>query len=554
MGQILGTLMVAKDITERKRLETAERDQFFLAAIVSTAEDVIVSKDLNGVVTSWNRAAEKLFGYTAEEMIGRPISILIPPEHFNEEPRILERIRRGERIENYETIRVRKDGRLIHIGLTVSPMMDSLGRIIGASKIARDITSQKQAEMKWAEALRQEQVLKTQAEEARRHAEEANRAKDEFLATISHELRTPMSAIIGWSRMLMSGVLTPERQELAVKTIDRNARAQAQLIEDLLDISRIISGKLRIEFKPVDLEGVITAAVEAVQPTADAKGVRIKTVSGANAGPVLGDAQRLQQVLWNLLSNAIRFTPSGGCVQVDLERSGSHAELRVTDTGIGINAEFLPRVFERFAQGDSSITRSYGGLGMGLAIVKSLVELHGGIVAASSAGEGQGAVFTIRLPINTVWQGVKQRQTIQRAQLEEALTDNHELVGLKILIVDDEPDTCELLRFVFTECGAIVETAKNAEEALRLFDLWQPELLISDIAMPEIDGYELIRIIRKDRQSDIPAVALTALARIESRMRALSAGFQMHVPKPVEPGEVVRIVSGLVGLVDRGPK
>jgi len=545
LGHVIGASKIARDITDRRRWETAEAAQSFLGALVESAEDAIISKTLDGIVTSWNPAAEKLYGYAAEEMVGKPISILIPPDHPDEEPQILERIRRGERIQHYETKRIHKSGRLIDIALTISPIKDSLGRIFGVSKIARDISEQKRAEAREREVLRQ-------AQEAKRLAEEASRAKDDFLATISHELRTPMTAILGWTQMLLGGQVGPEAQKRAIETIDRNARSQAQLIEDLLDISRITSGRLRIEFKLVDLAAVIAAAVEAVRPAAEAKRIRLQTILGAGAGPILGDAERLQQVVWNLLSNAIRFTPAKGFVHIELKRSESQVELRITDNGIGIRQDFLPNIFERFSQADSSITRSHGGLGMGLAIVKSLVELHGGVIFAASAGEGLGATFTVKLPMSAVRHDPRQKPS-QKRSLDAIFTEHHELVGMKILVVDDERDTCELLRFVFNECGAIVEVANSASEALELFDKFQPDILVSDIGMPNTDGYELIRAIRGQRASRIPAVALTAMARIEDRIKVLNAGYQMHVPKPVEPVELISIVSSLAGLVDRRP-
>jgi PAS domain S-box-containing protein len=540
---ISGVFVIAANVAETKRMERAELDQLFLSAIVSSADDAIVSKDLNGVVTSWNKAAEKLFGYTSDEMIGQPIARLIPVDHPNEEPEILARIRRGERIAHYETQRVRKDGRMIDVSLTVSPIKDSLGRVIGASKIARDISEQKRAVVREREALRE-------AQQARRHAEEASRTKDEFLATISHELRTPMTAIVGWSHLLLSGQLGPELQQKAFETIDRNARSQAQLIEDLLDISRIVSGKLRVDFKPVELQPVVLAAIEAVRPSAEAKRVRLQTRLEPEINPILGDAERLQQVVWNLLSNAIRFTPSGGWVKVELRRDEKEIELRVSDNGIGIRAEFLPNIFDRFTQADSSITRAQGGLGMGLAIVKSLVELHGGVVSAYSAGEGHGAVFTIRVPVTPARHDLAPGLPPSRTTAETAL-HCPELVGVKILVVDDEQDTCEMLRFIFNQAGAVVETADSAETALEAFDRWKPEILVSDIGLPHVDGYALIRNIRHQRHSAIPAVALTAMARIDDRIKALNAGYQMHVAKPVDPRELISIVAGLAGLVDR---
>jgi len=333
IGRIVGASKITRDITERKRWQKAEAAESFLGALVESAEDAILSKNLDGVITSWNAAAEKLFGYTPPEIIGKPVTILIPEDHPDEEVQILKRIRRGERIQHYETRRRRKDGSIIEVAQTISPIRDNLGRVIGVSNVTRDITERKLAERREHDAL-------LQAQEARRQAEEASRAKDDFLATISHELRTPMTAIVGWSRMMMTGELSPDRLQQAIQTIDRNARSQAQLIEDLLDISRIVSGRLRVEFKPVDLAGVIALAVEAVRPAAEAKRIRVQTVISSGAGPILGDADRLQQVIWNLLSNAIRFTPKEGFIQIELQRIESQVELRVTDSGIGIAPEF----------------------------------------------------------------------------------------------------------------------------------------------------------------------------------------------------------------------
>jgi PAS domain S-box-containing protein len=546
LGRIIGVSKIARDITERRRLQRAEVAESFLGALVESAEDAIISKTLDGIVTNWNPAAERLYGYTAAEMIGQPIMILIPSDHSDEEGEILRRLRRGERIQHYETQRRRKDGRIIEVSQTISPIRDSLGRAIGISNITRDVTDQKAAE-------RRERAALLEAQEAKRQAEEANRAKDEFLATVSHELRTPMTAIIGWSRMLITGQLSLERQQKAIEIIDRNARAQAQLIEDLLDVSRIVSGRLRIEFNPVDLGNVIAAAVEAARPAAEAKRIRVQTILSSGAGPVRGDADRLQQVIWNLLSNAIRFTPEDGFIRIELQRSESQVELRISDNGIGIKPDFLPHMFERFTQADPSITRHSGGLGMGLAIVKSLVELHGGVVTASSNGEGKGSTFTVKLPISPARQKSGEPPTAEKPVLPAALKEGHELVGLKILVVDDEEDTCELLRFVFNETGAIVETANTPEKGLELFDSWQPDVIVSDIGMPKVDGYQFIRIIRNQRHSRVPAIALTAMSRIEDRLKALTAGYQMHVSKPVEPVELISIVTSLAGLVNRRP-
>jgi len=545
-GIVHSVLCLVREIPGRTELQQAERDQLFLASIISSANDAIVSKSLDGIITSWNAAAERIFGYTAEEMIGQSVLKLIPSKFQDEEPQILARIRRGELIDHYQSERVAKDGRTIPVSLTISPIKDRKGRIIGASKIARDITESKRAEEREREILRQAQEAKQQADQARRQAEEANLAKDEFLAMISHELRTPLTAILGWTRMLVNGQVPPDQHQKAFEIIDRNARSQAQLIEDLLDVSRIISGKLRIDFKPVDFNKIIAAAVDALLPAAEAKEIQIESRVGANSGPLVGDAERLQQVAWNLLSNAIKFTPRHGLVQIGVQKIDSQMELRVTDNGIGISSEFLPRVFDRFSQSDTSLTRSHGGLGMGLAIVKSLVELHGGVISVTSAGEGQGATFIIRLPISALRGDSLRLPASKRPVIH--LRQNDSLRGIRLLVVDDEPDTCAMLLYVLNQCGAIVKTANRVEEALAVFDSWQPDMLISDIGLPDVDGYDFIRTIREKRKSRIPAIALTAMARVEDRLKALTAGYQMHVSKPVEPSELVTIVSSLVGL------
>jgi PAS domain S-box-containing protein len=527
-------------------LQSPEIAKYWLAAIIESAQDAIISKTLEGIITSWNQGAERLFGYTAEEIIGKPITILIPPDRMDEEPGILAKIRSGARVEHYETVRVRKDGSLVDISLTISPIRGADGTIIGASKIARDITERRRAEARAQEALKQAQA-------ARKQAEEASRLKDEFLAVISHELRTPMTAVLGWVRLLRDGRLDDAYINKALETIDRNARSQAQLIEDLLDISRIVSGKMHLEIKTLKPSSVIAAAVDAIRPAAEAKNIRLQLIIDPSAGPVAGDYERLQQVVWNLLSNAVKFTSHGGRVEVRVERVGPNVGIKVSDTGMGIKPEFLPHVFERFSQADSSITRAHGGLGMGLAIVKSIIELHGGTVRAESPGDEQGAAFIVVLPVREA-----PRQTAHPEIMESEMPSSSslecppELAGLRVLVVDDEMDSCEMVGTSFEQCGAKVKIATSAAAALAQMDEWLPDVLIGDISMPEMDGYELIRQIRlREPQSggEIPAVALTAMVRIEDRMKALTAGYQMHVAKPVELSELRAIVAGLVSVV-----
>jgi signal transduction histidine kinase/ActR/RegA family two-component response regulator len=398
-------------------------------------------------------------------------------------------------------------------------------------------------------------------------SQESSRLKDEFLATMSHELRTPLNAILGWANLLSRGSLDEESAADALETIERNARSQVRLIEDLMDVSSIITGKLRLDVRPVALADVVEAATDAVRPAAQAKNIRLQVLLDPQAGPVSGDPERLQQVIWNLLSNALKFTPKGGRVQVRLERINSHVEITVSDNGQGISAEFLPHVFDRFRQADSTITRNVGGLGLGLSIVRQLVELHGGTVHVVSPGEGQGTTFTVSLPITAVHKaemgrstdtgsGANQERVHPRAGGRVALDCPPELKGLKVLVVDDEIDARELIVAVLQQCDSCVTAVTSVEEALKAIDREQPDILISDIGMPGEDGYRLIKKVRAlppQQGGRIPAVALTAYARAEDRIKALAAGFQMHTPKPVEPAELAAIMASLSHWRDNIP-
>jgi CheY-like chemotaxis protein len=412
----------------------------------------------------------------------------------------------------------------------------------------RDFTERKQAEDERNQLLAREQ-------EARATAEAANRLKDEFLATLSHELRSPLNAMLGWTRLLNSRKFDEATTARAMQTIERSAKSQAQLVEDLLDVSRIIQGKLRLNVRPVELVSVIEAAIETVRPAAQAKEISLQSVLDPAAGPVAGDFDRLQQVVWNLLSNAIKFTPKQGRVMVRLERVNSHIEVTVTDSGKGINPEFVPYVFERFRQADSSSTRVYSGLGLGLAIVRQLLELHGGTVRAYSEGEGKGATFTIKLPLMPVhvkpYLGDRVHPTVE---LGVPFDNPPTLNGVRVLIVDDEVDSRELLVAALEECEAQVFAVASASEALKAVSQFQPDVLVSDIGMPLEDGYSLICKVRQlsaEQGGEIPAIALTAYARAEDRMKAIASGFQMHIPKPVEPAELVTVVAS---LAKRTPK
>lgn len=388
--------------------------------------------------------------------------------------------------------------------------------------------------------------------QARLQAEQANRLKDEFLATLSHELRTPLNAILGWSQMLKSRKTSEIETEKALSIIERSARAQNQLIDDLLDVSRIITGKLRLNVRAVDLTNTITAAVDAARPAAEAKGIRLQILLDPQAEPISGDPDRLQQIVWNILSNAVKFTPKGGRVQVRLERVNSHVEIVISDTGKGIEKEFLPHVFDRFRQSDGSMTRRHGGLGLGLAIVRQLVELHGGQVSVSSEGDGQGATFTVSLPVLPVRREPESKVPRVHPAAQNSLANDcpPELADLRILLVDDEADSRELLTVVLESCRAVVTAAGSAAEALEKFQQAKFDIFISDIGMPGEDGFSLIGKIRNlpnERGGGIPAIALTAYARAEDRVQALRSGFQMHLAKPVESTELVAAVANLAG-------
>jgi PAS domain S-box-containing protein len=865
-----------------------------LAAIVESSDDIIIGKSLEGIITSWNRGAEKIYGYMAAEVTGRHISILAPPERYQEMEEILEKIRRGERVDHSNTVRVRKDGRRIDIALTVSPIKDTDGKIIGASTIARNITEQKRREqadrflaeastalassldyettlataaqlavphfadwcsvdmanedgtvsrlavahvdpkkIAWAHEIQQRyppdpaephgvhNVLRTgtsefypdipeellvqgardaehlelirqigfrsamvvplkargrtlgvitfvNAESNRHHtkedlalaedlanraalavdnahlyrveqqtrlaaertsdrltrlqavttvlsqsltsqqvasavieqgmkslnayagtvaivndsetefeivaslgfpqevvekwrrfplnapvaiadavreklpviignvaewidrypalgplssitgskalvafplvvkgrtigalglsfleaqnfsdedsafmlalaqqcaqalerarlyeaerrlrteAEEANRIKDEFLATVSHELRTPLTAIVGWSSMLKISKFDEKTTAHAIETIERNAKAQTEIIEDLLDVSRIITGKLRLQPGLVQLDSVIASALDAIRPTAETRGIEIKSNIDQGASVVWGDAARLQQVMWNLLTNAVKFNAKGGSVEVRLQRVNSHVQIVVSDTGQGIAQEFLPFVFERFRQADGTITRAHGGLGLGLAIVRHLVELHGGTIYAESEGVGRGASFTVDIPVRAV-QDVERKPEQLHAAIEEAaaIECSPMLENVRVLVVDDEADARSVLTAIIERCGAKVMAVASTGKALEALNSFKPDVLMSDIGIPGEDGYALIRKVRAltpEQGGKIPAVALTAYAREEDRMRALLAGYQSHVAKPVNPVELIAVLTGLAGLIER---
>jgi signal transduction histidine kinase/CheY-like chemotaxis protein len=407
---------------------------------------------------------------------------------------------------------------------------------------AADLIERHQAHAEREELLKSERL-------ARAESERAAQLKDDFLATLSHELRTPLNAILGWTQLIRTGSADPKRVLRGIEVIERNARAQAQLIGDLLDLSRIITGKLRLNVQRVELSGIIDAALEAVRPAAEARGIQLHREIEPITQPVHGDGGRLQQILWNLLSNAVKFTPEGGRVQVVLSRAGSQVEIRVSDTGSGIHADFLPYVFERFRQADASATREHGGLGIGLALVKQLTELHGGEVRAASDGAAKGSTFTVKLPLAILpAKDEDLRQQPRAPAWMSASVDESapHLKGIKVLAVDDEPDTLEVIQRILEDRGAEVTTIRTAEEALAALDGEQFDILLSDIGMPKRDGYDFIVEVRK-RGVKAPATAVTAYARSEDRARALLSGYQAHLTKPVEPAELLATVASLSG-------
>jgi len=648
-----------------------------MAALVESSDDAIIGKDLDGIVQSWNGGAQRMYGYTAEEIIGRPITLLIPPDRQDEEQRILATLRRGEPVVHLETVRLAKDGRLIEVSISSSPIHDASGKVIGASKIARDVTERRRIERDLAQqrewfqvtlasigdavittdrsgtvtfmnpvaerltgwtaaeaegrdlgdvfriidesthepidncchkvlrsgkpiglaehtvliardgserpidenaapirtgegpvagvvlvfhdvserrkAEREREDLLESERSARGDAERANRLKDDFVATLSHELRTPLAAILGWTQMLRHDAAEPGALSRGIDVIERNTRLQAQLISDLLDVSSIASGKMRIDLTLVNLPALVEHAIETVKPVADAKNIAIDLVGDAMIEPIPGDPARLQQVVCNLLSNALKFSPKGSRVLVALAHNDEFARITVSDRGAGISADFLPHLFDRFRQADASTTRRHGGLGLGLAIVKQLVEMHRGTVSARSEGTGKGSTFVVTLPLDT-GREPSDRPSRQAAAQEDAPARLH---GLKVIVVEDEPDARELVERLLSEAGCQVVAVESAGAALAALACERPDLLVSDIGLPDEDGYSLIQRIRRleiEQSGALPAIALTAFARSADRTRALRAGFQAHLVKPVDPAELLAVVGSFAGIVPRRPE
>lgn len=550
---------VTMDITDRKRADEALRQsEARLRSILDTAADGIITIDERGRITGANHAAERLFGYTLQDMLGQNVKMLMPNPYRDEHDGYLRNyFRTGvKKIIGIgrEVVGQRKDGSTFPMYLAVSEVVLGDRRIF--TGLVHDISERKRYEAELRQA-------KETADAARAEAERANRMKDEFLATLSHELRTPLNAMLGWARLLRSDNLDTETQLEAVEAIERNAMAQSQLIEDLLDVSRIISGKLHLNVRPVDLPAVIAAAIDTVRHAADAKQILLERRIAPSSRVVLGDATRLQQVVWNLLANAIKFTPHAGRVTIRLDWTDTHAQITVSDTGKGISPEFLPHVFERFSQADASSTRVHGGLGLGLAIVRHIVEAHGGAIDAHSAGEGQGATFTVQLPLAAIPHPPRQLPRVDPLTHPGEPTEcPPTLRNLKALVVDDEPDTCRLIKTVLERCHARVQATTSSAEALELLPRFKPDVLVCDLGLPGEDGYTLIRRIRAlpgEQGGQTPALAFTAFTGPDDRDRALAAGFQRHLPKPAHPTHLLQAIATLAppppnGHDDGSPK
>jgi PAS domain S-box-containing protein len=554
-GELMGFAKVTRDLTQRRAHEEELRrsEERFRLLIEGLAEYAIFMLDPNGYVATWNIGAERIKGYTATDIIGQHFSVFYPDE-AKESRWPDHELQVAAETGSFNDIgwRVRKDGTTFWANVTITALRDDTGKLLGYAKLTRDMTEAKRIEA--IESINQQREEMLDAERsARMTAQRATRLKDEFLATLSHELRTPLSAILGWTQVLLRGAAPkgPEEQKRAIEIIDRNARAQVQLIDDLLDLSRIMTGKLRLDLHQVAFSSVVEAAVDSAKPAAEAKGIRLRAILGAGRDIVSADSSRLQQVVWNLLTNAIKFTPKAGQVQVLLQRVNSHLELSVSDSGIGIPAHYLPHVFDRFSQKDTSTTRAFGGLGLGLAICKQLVELHGGTITAVSEGEGKGATFSVHLPVSIVQLDNSSAPRIHpttEAQPGEILSLPR-LDGVHVFAVDDEPDARDLLRTVLEDQGAQVSSFASAEAALEALKTLKPTILVCDVGMPKTDGYQLIRKLRAEeaRGDRIPALALTAFARAEDRKRSLIAGYQAHLAKPFDVGELVLVIAGLVG-------
>ncbi len=558
-GSVMGVVLVFHDVTEERRAAeaVAEQREWFETTLESIGDGVIAT-DVRGRIVFMNPVAEYLTGWRLDQVQGRDcpevFRIVNEATHASVENPVGRVLREGNIIglANH-TVLISSNGLERPIDDSGAPIRAHDGRIVGAVLVFRDVSDRRQAESeKLASAQERERLLESERA-ARSEAERANRLKDDFVATVSHELRTPLNAIHGWVHVLRSRAADAQLLEQALTVIDRNVRMQTQLISDLLDMSSILSGKMRLEIQRFSLEPVLEAALETFRPVAEAKQVALERRIEA-LPPVVGDPVRLQQVVGNLLSNAVKFTPEGGRVTLFARRVDVHAEIGVSDTGIGIRPELLGQIFERFRQGESSAARHYGGLGLGLSIVKQLVELHGGNVVAESSGEGQGATFRFRLPIGTIVAPRPAAAGKNDPCEQLAGVASERLRQLRVLVVEDQRDTLDLIVRLLEECGAIVSVASTGPEALELLSSRPPDVLISDIGLPGMDGYSLMQQVRESpepRVARIPAIALTAFAGPDDRARALRAGYQAHLGKPMDPAELIATVASFADLLER---
>jgi PAS domain S-box-containing protein len=551
--RMIGVVLVFRDVTEERKAEEAiaEQREWFETTLESIG-DAVIATDVEGRVQFMNALAEHLTGWRLSDAAGHKCDDVF--RIVNEDTRrtvespVTRVLAEGTVVglANH-TVLISADGTERPIDDSGAPIRGRDGRIVGVVLVFRDVTDRRNTELERRNAAAERERLLDAERVARSAAERASRVKDEFVAMVSHELRTPLNAMLGWTQLMTRQEADQTVIKRGVDVIARNTRVQAQLISDLLDVSRIVSGKLSLDIHQLNLPGVVADAVDTVQKDADDKGVIIARQLQDTAGPVAGDPARLRQIIWNLLSNAIKFTAAGGTVTVSVRRSGSDAQITVADSGVGIKPDFLPHIFDRFQQADQSITRRFGGLGLGLAIVKHLVELHGGSICAESPGEGKGTIFTILLPSSA------------RTRAEVVDTKPHDappstfLSGIRVFIVEDEPDTREFLERYLTASGAEVQAVGTATDALARLPECEADVLVSDIGLPDIDGYDLMREIRRlepRKCGAIPAVALTAYARSEDRTRALRAGYQAHLAKPVEPAELIATIASFAELIE----
>lgn len=543
-GAILDARIRERDqalLSERAARSASEKDEARLSVTLRSIGDAVITTDPEGHITMLNPVAQALTGWSEAAATGKPIEtvfhIVQEGSHKHVENPVSKVFREGRiaGLANH-TLLISRDGRATPIEDSAAPIRAADGSLIGIVLVFRDASERREAE-------RQRQAVLDREQEARRAAEALSRSKDEFVATVSHELRTPLNAIFGWVRLLRSGSLSSSQHQHALEVVERNTRAQAQLIEDLLDMSRVVTGHLRLDVRKVELAGVIQAAIDAVRPAAAARDLVISLEVDPAVGPVSGDPDRLQQIIWNLLTNSVKFTEKGGRIDVSLRADGADAVLRVKDTGIGMEPDLLPHVFERFRQGVSSPSRVHGGLGIGLALVRHIAEMHGGSVVAESEGKGKGSLFTLRIPMMSVWTNPEKPALSPGGATEDA-GPSAALREVSVLVIDDDQDARDLIATTLRHAGAIVSSAASVHEALERMRTTAPQAVVSDIAMPSGTGYDLIREIRRMPQlAKIPAIALTAYGRVEDRERALAAGFNFHVTKPVDPHHLVHIVS-----------